>query len=140
MILVDTPIWSLALQRREGDLNPEQRGHVDEWKHLVREGRAGLVGPIRQELLSGVRSEEAWEQLKTALRPFLDLRITTPDYERASQLFNRCRARGITGSSIDLIICAVAQRFDIPIYTTDTDFVRYTEVLELRLHSPAGTA
>lgn len=136
MILVDTPIWSLALRRRPGHLNAAQRRHVGEWERLVRDGGAALTGPVRQELLSGVRDERVWERLRTALRPFPDLPITTDDYERAAQFFNRCRASGIVGSAIDLLICAQAARYRMPIYTTDTDFRRYRSVLRLKLHAP----
>jgi hypothetical protein len=62
--------------------------------------------------------------------------ITTSDHERAAQFFNRCRARGIVGSAIDLMICSVAHRLDLSIYTTDADFGRYASVLDLRLHTP----
>lgn len=140
MILVDTPIWSLALRRRARDLNPGERRHVREWERLVREGDAALIGPIRQELLSGVRDERAWERLRAALRPFPDLPITTDDYERAAQLFNQCRSQGVAGSAIDLLLCSISARFDAPIYTTDADFRRYAAVLGLELHTPRSTA
>ena len=136
MILVDTPIWSLALRRRRGALDPGDLRHVGEWERLVRAGTAALIGPVRQELLSGVREDGAWERLRIALRPFPDLPITTDDYERAGRFFNRCRARGITGSAIDLLICAVAARFATPIYTTDRDFRRYAAVLGIKMHQP----
>lgn len=136
MILVDTPIWSLALRRRPHDLNAAEARHVQEWERLVRTGGAYLIGPIRQELLSGVRDDRAWERLRTALRPFPDLPITTDNYERAAQFFNRCRARGVVGSAIDLLICAVSAGYGAPIYTTDADFRRYAAVLTLKLHTP----
>lgn len=136
MILIDTSIWSLALRRRCGTLNKDERGHVHEWERLVRAGQAVLIGPIRQELLSGVRAEPAWERLRHALRPFPDLPLAVPDYERAAQFFNRCRAGGVTGSAVDLLICSASVRHGAPIYTTDTDFVRYASILDLALHTP----
>lgn len=136
MILVDTPLWSLALRRRQHDLSTAEHAHVREWERLVREGLAALFGPIRQEVLSGVREARAWESLRSALRPFPDLPVTTEDFERAAQFFNRCRARGIAGSAIDLLICSIAARYDTPIYTTDADFRRYAPVLGLKLHAP----
>jgi predicted nucleic acid-binding protein len=136
LILVDTPIWSLALRRRKDDLGRDEQHDVAEWERLVRAGAAGLIGPIRQELLSGVRDERSWERLRVALRPFADLPIVTEDYERAAQFFNRCRQRGITGSAVDLLICAVSFRLEAPVYTTDADFTRYGAVLDLDLHSP----
>ena len=139
MILVDTPIWSLALRRRPRDLNAGEERHVREWERLVRTGDAHLIGPIRQELLSGVRDGRAWDRLRAALRPFPDLPITTDHYERAAQFFNRCRAKGIARSAIDLIICAVSAGYGAPLYTTDVDFRRYATVLKLKLHAPRPT-
>ncbi|MGH8190383.1 MAG: PIN domain-containing protein [Rhodanobacteraceae bacterium] len=140
MILVDTSIWSLALRRRRGGLNATEHRHVREWQRLVREGTAALIGPVRQELLSGVRDEHAWERLRAALQPFPDLPLAFADYERAAQFFNRCRARGIAGSAIDLLICSASARFGAPIYTIDADFRRYASVLALDLHAPATVA
>jgi predicted nucleic acid-binding protein len=114
LILVDTPIWSLALRRQDRDLNPDEQRHVREWTKLVREGNALIIGPIRQELLSGVRGTRAWERLRLALRAFPDLPITTEDYEKAARFFNRCRSRGITGSAVDLLICSVSARAGAP--------------------------
>lgn len=136
MILVDTPIWSLVLRRRHDDLGARDRAHLQEWERLIREGLAALFGPIRQELLSGVRDRPAWERLRRALRPFPDLPTATEDFERAAQYFNRCRERGVTGSAIDLLICAVAVRYDVAVYTTDTDFQRYARILNVELHVP----
>lgn len=140
MILVDTPIWSLALRRRKRDLSRDQERDVAEWERLVRAGDATLIGPIRQEVLSGVRDETSWERLRVALRPFLDLPIDTEDFERAAHFFNQCRARGIAGSAIDFLICAVSFRFGAPVYTTDADFSRYAKVLDIDLHSSGRRA
>jgi predicted nucleic acid-binding protein len=113
LILIDTPIWSLALRRRKRDLDRDEGRDVAEWGGSY--GRsAGLLGPIRQELLSGVRNSPSWERLRVALRPFPDLPITTEDYERAAHFFNLCRQRGITGSAVDLLICAVSFRLAAP--------------------------
>lgn len=100
----------------------------------MRDGLAVIVGPVRQELLSGVREESAWERLRAALRAFPDLPIATEDFERAAQFYNRCRSRGVTASAIDLVICSLASGFDLAIYTTDRDFERYAQVLGVRLH------
>jgi predicted nucleic acid-binding protein len=138
LILIDTPIWSLALRRRTHDLDRDEGRDVAEWEHLVRAGSAGLLGPIRQELLSGVRDTQSWERLRVALRPFPDLPITTEDYERAAHFFNLCRRRGIAGSAVHLLICAVSFRLSAPVYTRDADFRRSAAVLNVDLHSPKG--
>lgn len=131
-VLVDTSVWSLALRRR-APAHPA----VDELRRLVTQGRAAMVGPIRQELLSGIRDRAAFERLRDHLRPFPDEPITAADYERAADCFNQCRARGIQGSNTDFLLCAVAERHAFSILTTDDDFVTFARVLPVRLHMPA---
>ncbi len=135
-VLVDTTIWSLALRRREQQLAPLERLLVAEWVDLVREGQAGLVGIVRQEVLSGIADPVAARRLRDRLHAFPDLDIGTADHELAAEQFNICRAHGIQGSSVDFLICAVATRLEAPLFTTDPDFVRYARHLPLRLHGP----
>ena len=132
-VIVDTPVWSAAL-RRPGGASTEEAAELET---LVRAGRAILVGPVRQELLSGIRSAETFKRLRTALRAFPEFRLRTRDYEEAAACFNRCRARGVQGSNIDFLLCGAALERGMSIYTTDRDFERYAKVLRVRLHEPA---
>jgi hypothetical protein len=129
-VLVDTSVWSLALRRRAGAVLPE----VEELRSLIDEGRVAMIGPIRQELLSGVRTSESFERLRDHLQPYSDEPLETADFERAAEHFNTCRARGVQGSNTDFLICAVAERRDLPILTTDTDFSRFAAVIPITLH------
>lgn len=138
-VLIDTSIWSLALRRNPVDLNVQEARQVEVWGELVRTRQAVLIGPIRQELLTGVRDQRIFEALADRLSHFNDLRTSTSDYVRAAGYFNTCRARGVTGSSIDLLICAMASRQDVPIFTTDTDFKRYAKHLPIRLYDPRAS-
>ena len=65
---------------------------------MVREGRAVIAGPIRQELLSGVKGAQPAVALRDHLRAFPDLKLETADFEAAAAVSNRCRAKGIQGS------------------------------------------
>jgi predicted nucleic acid-binding protein len=109
---------------------------VVELAELLREGRASIVGLIRQELLAGIRSPEQFEALRMHLRAFPDLELVTEDHEEAAAFFNRCRTRGIQGSTIDFLICAAASRRAMPILTTDAEFTRYSQFLPVELHVP----
>ncbi len=140
IVLVDTTIWSLALRRRPQSLNAQERLLVEEWARLVRSGEAVLIGPIRQEILSGIRSERSFTAIQESLGDFRYLEIIPPDYDRAARFFNVCRAHGITGTAGDLLICAVAHRFDVPIFTTEADFRHYAPHVEIRLHEPSAEA
>jgi len=136
-VLVDTPVWSLALRRKEADLNARERVLTRALAELIREGRAQMMGAIRQELLSGIREEERFHKLRNYLRAFEEPGIEVLDYEEAARMHNLCRGRGVAGSAIDFLICAVAQRRAWHIFTTDRDFERYGRVLGLKLYAVA---
>ena len=140
IVLVDTTIWSLALRRRPQSLNDQEHLLVEEWARLVRSGEAVLIGPIRQEILSGIRSDRSFTAIQESLGDFRYLEIYPSDYDQAARFFNVCRANGITGTAVDLLICAVAHRCDVSIFTTDADFRHYAPHVEIRLHEPPRSA
>lgn len=136
-VLVDTSIWSLSLRRTEsGKLDGQENSWVTELRELINEMRAQIIGPIRQELLSGIAGQAQFKKLRDYLRPFPDLSVDSLDYERAAELFNLCRSKGVQGSHIDFLICAVAERHSIPIFTTDKDFALYAEHIDIILYEP----
>ncbi len=138
-VLVDTSIWSLAL-RRPGALTEEDRSLVDELHELIDDVRVAIIGPIRQELLSGIASQTQFEALEEKLQAFEDLPLGRSDYERAAGFYNTCRRRGVQGSPADLLICAVGAGTGMPVFTSDQDFVLYAQHLPVSLHHPAGAA
>ena len=126
-VLIDTSVWSLALRRKRAKLNNSELKIVEELIELIKETRAILIGPIRQEILSGINSKSQFEKLKKKLRAFDDFLITLNDYETASDFFNVCRNNGIQGSHIDFLICAVSHNNNFSILTTDKDFENYSK-------------
>ena len=132
MILVDTSILSLALRR---DSNSEYKM---EFINLVMENRAFIIGPIRQELLSGISNETQFHLLKDKLKAIPDILITSDDYEQAASFFNICRKKGIQGSHTDFLICAVAYNNQMAIYTVDQDFIQYKKCIDIQLYSIEG--
>ena len=129
-VLVDTSVWSLALRRRK----PENYQYVRELEELIKEVRVQLIGPVRQELLNGIKNEKQFNTLKKHLRAFEDLKIETEDYELASEFFNKARQQGIQGSNTDFLICAIAVRNKMSIFTTDKDFLNFQSILPVKLH------
>lgn len=132
-VLVDTCVWSLALRR---DNAKRVSPWVSELLALIEEGRASLIGPIRQEILSGIRDPTQFQQLRERLRAFPDITAVPEDYELAAETFNLCRARGIQGSNTDFLICAVSERKNLAILTQDKDFQGYAQVRPLHLALP----
>lgn len=135
-VLPDTPIWSAAF-RRSDEVNSKDRQQLES---LVRAGLVVMIGPIRQELLSCIREASKFETIRDRLRTFPDLEILTEDYEQAASYYNRCRSKGIKGSSTDYLICAVSIRYDLRIFTDDRDFLSYKKVLPIRLYSETKLA
>jgi predicted nucleic acid-binding protein len=101
---------------------------------LIRLQEAWLIGPVRQEVLSGFPDPRQFIELRATLRAFHDVEITTADHEFAAEPHNLCRRRGIQGSPADFLICAIALRHDASIFTTDRDFKRYAKFTGTRLH------
>jgi len=134
IVIVDTPVWSLVLRRRPGNLNASEQNLTKALAELIREGRVELLGPIRQELLCGIREEAQFEKIRRDLRTFQEPLLEAADYEEAARMSNRCRDQGISGSTVDFLICAAAHRRSWAIFTTDLDFQRYASVLALRLY------
>ncbi len=131
-VLVDTSVWSQALRRR---VSAARSRYSSELASLVQDGRVVMIGPVRQEILSGVKERAQFDRLRQHLRAFPDAAITTADYEEAATHFNRCRQKGIQGSSTDFLICAVATRDECAIFTSDEDFKLFAKVLPITLHN-----
>lgn len=129
-VLIDTCVWSVALRRRSKRVEPI----VTELTSLITAGRARLVGPVRQELLSGIKHQEQFDRLRERLRAFPDLDLDRADFEEAAAAGNCCRGLGIHGSSVDFLLCAVALRRKLAIFTTDADFSLFEKPLGLTLH------
>lgn len=133
-VIVDTPVWSTAYRNKQVGI--EESMIVTEMKSLIRKGVAVMIGPVRQEILSGLRDPRKHELLRTTLRAYDDLRLETEDFERAAFGMNLCQRKGIQGSPTDFLLCAVAIRHDAALFTTDRDFQLYAKHLKFRLYKP----
>ncbi len=127
-VLVDTCVWSQVLRHRSP--NTELTKNL---KDLIRDGRVSIIGPIRQELLSGVPNTKQFNQLKEQLSSFEDVPLKTEHFEKAAEFSNICQSKGIQGSTIDFLICAVAYIENFVIFTTDKDFENYKKHLSIQL-------
>jgi predicted nucleic acid-binding protein len=132
-VIVDTAIWSLALRRNSPGINAAL---VDQLRSLINDQQVIMLGVIRQEILSGLRTLEQFERLRNTLRAFPNLNLVVEDYELAAEYFNTCRRHGIQGSNTDFLICSVAHRRNHAIFTTDHDFRNFQAQLPIVLFDP----
>lgn len=130
-VLIDTCIWSLVLRRRPtAALSAGEQQMIASLSQAIRDGSAAIIGPIRQEILSGVKEPAQFEKLRTALKVFPDESLTSAHYEEAARLFNLCLKSGVQCGPIDILICAVAQQNQWSILTYDQGLMRCLEVLK----------
>ena len=127
-VLVDTCIWSQDLRHKDPNIELSSK-----LKDLINDGRVSVIGPIRQELLSGISGTKQFHQLKKILSSFEDIPLKTEHFEKAAEFSNICRNKGIQGSTIDFLICAVAHLESFVIFTTDSDFENYRKYLPIEL-------
>ena len=130
-ILVDTSIWSLALRKK--DRTQDEEKTIEYFTDIIRELKLIIIGPIRQEILSGISDSNKFEELRNKISVFEDHEIETIDYELAAQLFNQCRSKGVQGSHIDFLICAVSINNQMSILTLDKDFDNYKNIIPIKL-------
>lgn len=134
-VLVDTSIRSLAL-KRSGTQSMDDQFQVRELTDLLNDVKVVMIGPIRQELLSGISSPVQYDALKEKLQAFEDLPLPREYYERAAEFYNTCRRAGVQGSHTDFLICATGAEAGIEIFSSDNDFMLYAKHLSIILHKP----
>ena len=129
-VLIDTCIWSLALRGK----SPRDISVSEELTKLIYTEKAKIIGPIRQEVLSGYSDIKQYNKLKDKLMYFPNELIINEDYLSASRFSNLCRQKGVQGSHIDFLICAVANRLKMSIFTCDKDFEFYSQLIPITLY------
>lgn len=129
-VIVDTSVWSLAFRRREVVKTPEVVALVG----LVEQGLVVLLGPVRQEVLSGIKHREQFERLRERLATFPDLELTTRDFETAAGLCNLCITKGVQAAHTDFLIAAAAIIRGYAVLSADRDFKNIARIVSVRTY------
>jgi predicted nucleic acid-binding protein len=129
-VLADACAWSLVLRRRSRNiLSPDEQRIHDLLTEAIRDGQVAIIGPVRQEVLSGIKDNAHFDKLRSALSAFHDEPLTTFHYEEAARLYNLCRSRGVECGAIDILICTIAAQMRWSILTNDRGLMSCIEVL-----------
>ena len=129
-VIVDTSVWSLALRRKDVVMSPKVLSLV----RLIEEGMVVLIGPVRQEILSGIKQPQQFERLRERLEAFPDLELNTRDFEKAAELCNLCIAKGVQAAHTDFIIAASAINRGYAVLTADKDFDHIARIVPVLMH------
>jgi len=111
-------------------MKPEEARLVSVLAEGIKDGRVEMVGPLRQEVLSGINHVDQFEKLCQRLAPFPDAAIESLDYVQAARLDNLCRSAEVQCGEVDMLLCAVAVRNGWTILTSDAGLIRCIEVVE----------
>jgi hypothetical protein len=129
-VIVDTSVWSLAFRRKAVVKTAE----VVDLVRVVEEGLVVLLGPVRQEVLSGIKHREQFERLRERLAAFPDLELMTRDFETAAELCNLCIAKGVQASHTDFLIAATAIIRGYAVLSADQDFKNIARIVPVRTY------
>ena len=133
MILVDTSVLSRVFRRRRPGPGEERfRGTVE---GLLRADiPIGLPGIVLQELLSGIRDDREFNDLRERLQSsFTIIHATVADHVEAARLRNVCTAKGVNLSGVDCLIAAMAIAGGHELFAADDDFAQLAKHSKLRL-------
>jgi hypothetical protein len=129
MLLIDTSAWIEFLRRTGSDVNIAVR-------RLIRDGTPiATTDVVIMELLAGARTSEDRKRIwglmnRCAMFPVRPLF----EYEKAAELYVRCRAAGFTPANTnDLLVASVAIGKKVPLLEADADFEQIASVSSLKL-------
>jgi predicted nucleic acid-binding protein len=132
MIACDTSALSQFLRR-----SPDAQNDVAlKVEKLIDSNELALFGIVRQELLSGIKLPAHFERIDLTTQALPLFFADDEDHTTAARFFNTCRSKGIQGSPIDFLICAMAVKRKFLIYTTDPDFELYELIIPIELYRP----
>lgn len=93
-----------------------------------------VTGVIVAEVLQGLTRDVSRIERYLSLWEMLEPR-GFPSYREAAAIFRLARAKGITLTTIDALIAAIALEHGASVFTLDKDFARLARITRLPLYS-----
>lgn len=132
MILIDTSVWIDFFGSSPGRAGNELRRMIEEAEPFV------LAGVIVTEILQGLKRDahrigrflSLWEMLEPG---------GFSTYSEAARISRLARSKGVSLTTIDTVIAAIALEHNTTLFTLDKDFTRIARFTPLRLYALAGS-
>lgn len=127
MILIDSSVWVDFFSSSPGPAGSELRRMIADSEPFA------LAGVVVAEVLQGLTRDavpierylEQWDMLEP--RGFAT-------YRQAAAIYRAARARGISLTTIDTLIAAIALDHSANVFTLDQDFSRIARIIRLTLY------
>ncbi|MGB6133313.1 MAG: PIN domain-containing protein [Acidobacteriaceae bacterium] len=128
MILVDSSVWIDFFASAPGRSGAELRRMIEDSEPFA------LTGVVVAEVLQGLTRDPGRIEAFLAQWDFLEPRgIAT--YREAARIFRAARSKGLSLTTIDTIIAAIAIENDASVFTLDHDFGGIARIAPLQLYS-----
>ena len=127
MILVDSSVWIDFLSSAPGRAGDELRRMINDAEPFA------LTGVVITEILQGLRRDASRIALYLSQWDLLEP-IGFRTYREAAAIFRLGRAKGVSLSTIDVLIAAVALEHRASVFTLDRDFSRIARLTGLTLY------
>jgi predicted nucleic acid-binding protein len=128
LILVDSSVWIDFFSSSPGRAGMELRRMIEEAEPFA------LTGIVVVEVLQGLtRDARRIEQYLAQWELLEPHGFET--YREAAAIYRAARARGITPTTIDTVIAAIALEHKASVFTLDQDFSRIARITRLALYS-----
>jgi predicted nucleic acid-binding protein len=129
VILVDSSVWIDAFNSSTGRAGKELRRMIANAEPFV------LTAIVVTAVLQGITRDldriekylESWEMIEPA---------GFATYRRAAEIFRRARQQGLTCTTIDTLIAAIALEHKASVFTLDKDFIGIARITKLVLYDP----
>lgn len=128
MILVDSSVWIDFLSSSPGTAGAELRRLIVEAEPLA------LAGVIVTEVLQGLTQDASVIERFLGMWELLEPRGFST-YREAAAIFRVARAKGISLTTIDSLIAAIALEHRATVFTLDKDFSRIARISALSLYN-----
>jgi len=126
-ILVDTSVWIDFLSARPGPGGAQLQRLIADAAPLA------FTGIILTEVLQGLARDVEKIEGYLAQWDLLEPKGLAT-YRRAAELFRLARSRGLTLSTVDVLIAALALDYNATLFSLDKDFVRLAKIVPLETY------
>jgi predicted nucleic acid-binding protein len=128
LILVDTSVWIEFFSSSPGRAGRELRRMIGEVEPFA------ITGVVVTEVLQGLTRDVNRIERYLSMWEMLEPRGCST-YREASAISRLARSTGISLTTIDTLIAAIALEQQASLFSLDKDFSRIARVTALRLHS-----
>jgi hypothetical protein len=128
LILIDTSVWIDFFSSSPGIGGDELRRMIDEVEPFA------LTGIVVTEILQGLRRDVHRIEHFLSLWDMLEPRGFAT-YREASAISRLARSKGISLTTVDTLIAAIALENHATLFSLDKDFSRIARLTPLRMHS-----